>query len=634
MMRLRFVARLNPSKTEAGELAGYGNVTFAPMDALADGLGGLDTSLERPADELADGSYSYFAEGDLLLAKVTPCFENGKKALVTHLPNRIGFATSEVHVIRPDNRKVDPNYLRYLLSSEAFRAAGIASMTGAGGLRRISDNAIKDFHLPVTDLATQEAITAFLDRETARIDKLIAKKERQAYVVAEKFDSLVAATVTHGLDENQNRLKESGVDYLGNTPAIWSIEPLGRRYSVQLGKMLDASRQTGEHAAPYLRVADVQWDEINIHDLPSMDFSTGDRDRFRLLPGDLLVNEGGSYVGRSAIWRGQISECFYQKALHRVRPRQPERDTAEFLLWVMWFATKQGVFVARGNQTTIDHLTAEALRRYRLAFPPIEEQRAIATFLRSERDKNRPLAASISQSIELLREHRAALITAAVAGEIDVAGKANAAAAKPDRKKFRMIVGAEIVHRHQGNPKFGRVKLQKLLYLAEAHLGIDGLKGNYLRQAAGPFDHNLIDETEQALEAAGFYRASQRDGTGTAVTYSPLAKASQHKAELQALLGPKAEALRNLIATLRDLDRREAEAVATLYAVWNDALMDGQTPDDAMIIDGVLTEWHREKGEKFTADELRARLGWMKSQKLIPRGAGPRTVHTMTRSLF
>lgn len=69
MTRLRFVTRLNPSKTEAGNLASYGNVTFAPMDALVDGLGGLDTSLERPADELADGSYSYFAEGDLLLAK-------------------------------------------------------------------------------------------------------------------------------------------------------------------------------------------------------------------------------------------------------------------------------------------------------------------------------------------------------------------------------------------------------------------------------------------------------------------------------------------------------------------------------------------------------------------------------------
>src|SRR5579872_1923906 len=102
MTRLRFYVRLNPSKSEAGDLSSYSDVTFAPMDTLMDGLGGLDTSLEKPAIELAAANYSYFAEGDLLIAKVTPCFENGKKALVNTLPSRVGFATSEVHVVRPN----------------------------------------------------------------------------------------------------------------------------------------------------------------------------------------------------------------------------------------------------------------------------------------------------------------------------------------------------------------------------------------------------------------------------------------------------------------------------------------------------------------------------------------------------
>src|SRR6202034_4808963 len=178
VMRLRNAVRLNPSKSEAGDLARYGDVTFAPMEALSDGLGGLDLTLLKPVTELADGNYSYFAEGDLLLAKVTPCFENGKKAVATGLPNQIGFATSEVHVLRPDTRYLDTNYLRYLLSSEGFHAVGIASMTGAGGLKRISDGAIKDFQLPVLDLSRQKTIAAYLDRETGRIDQLIVKKER------------------------------------------------------------------------------------------------------------------------------------------------------------------------------------------------------------------------------------------------------------------------------------------------------------------------------------------------------------------------------------------------------------------------------------------------------------------------
>lgn len=225
----------------------------------------------------------------------------------------------------------------------------------------------------------------------------------------------------------------------------------------------------------------------------------------------------------------------------------------------------------------------------------------------------------------MLREHRAALITAAVTGQLDIRDKLPAVTIKPDPAKWRVIVGAEIIHRLPDSPKRARVKVHKLTYLAEAHLGIEGLQGNYLREAAGPLDRALREETERGLEAAGYYRASQTDGTGTAVTYTPLANVGQHKGELDALLGPKVDALRKLIDSLADLDRRATEAVATLYAVWNDALMDGATPDDAAIINGVLTEWHREKSEKFSAADLNIWLSWMKRQNLIPRGQGPKT---------
>lgn len=543
------------------------------------------------------------------------------------------FADHHLAILRSNPSEIIGPFLFWSLKAKPTREAfGLI----AQGVTRygLTLNGIGSVNIPVPDLTTQKAIAAFLDRETARIDKLIAKKERQLTLATEKFDALVSMAVTKGLDRNQREFSTSGVDYLGTSPKDWDIEPLGRRYSVQLGKMLDASRQTGEHLAPYLRVADVQWDEIKVEDLPLMDFSTGDRLRFNLLPGDLLVNEGGSYVGRSAIWRGQLSECFYQKALHRVRPRQSERDSAEFLLWVMWFATKQGVFVARGNQTTIDHLTAEALRRYRFAFPPSPEQRAIASRLREEYEKNKLITGSIRRSVELLREHRAALITAAVTGQLDIRDKLPAVTAKLDRAKWRVIVGAEIIHRLPNDPKRARVKVHKLTYLAEAHLGIDGLQGSYLREAAGPLDRALREETERGLEAAGYYCANQTHGTGTAVTYTPLAKAGQHKVELATLLGSKAEVLRSLIAMLADLDRHATEAVTTLYAVWNDALIDGEAPDDAAIINGVLHEWHTEKGEKFTAADLTTWLAWMRRHKLIPRGQSPRTTPTMTPRLL
>ena len=200
LARLRYFVQIGPRPTIAHLLIEDAEVTFAPMEALADGLGGLDTSLIRPVSEVASGSYNFFEEGDLLLAKVTPCFENGKKALARKLKNGVGFATSEVHVIRPDTQRIDPMFLFYVLNSEAFRAAGIASMTGASGLRRVSEDGVLDFRLYIPDLTTQKAIADFLDRETGRIDLLNEKVTRSMELLREYRAALITAAVTGQID--------------------------------------------------------------------------------------------------------------------------------------------------------------------------------------------------------------------------------------------------------------------------------------------------------------------------------------------------------------------------------------------------------------------------------------------------
>jgi type I restriction enzyme, S subunit len=214
-------------------------------------------------------------------------------------------------------------------------------------------------------------------------------------------------------------MKDSGVNWLGQIPAHWEAAHLGYRYEVQSGRMLNAERATGENLRPYLRVLDVQWDFINTSDLPEMDFPPDARHRYRLRSGDLLVNEGGSYVGRSAIWRGEVEECYYQKALHRLRAHYEEEDTAEFLLFVFEAATKNEVFSSTGNQTTIDHLTAEQLRCYKFPFPPLSEQIEIASFIRSMNVKLKEIMEAVYSSVDLLDNYRFALISAAVNGQIE-----------------------------------------------------------------------------------------------------------------------------------------------------------------------------------------------------------------------
>ena len=210
---------------------------------------------------------------------------------------------------------------------------------------------------------------------------------------------------------------DSGIDWLGKVPTHWDIAPMYARYEVALGKMLDAKRVTGESSGRYLRNVDVQWDAVNIDDLPEMDFPAADRDRYLLRPGDLLVCEGGE-VGRTATWGDQLDECFYQKAIHRVRPWS-DSEIPRFFYFLMYALAQRGVFTAGGNPNTIDHLTAVQLRHYRAPFPATSEQRAIVTFLDRETAKIDALVARKERLIELLQEKRTALITRAVTRGLD-----------------------------------------------------------------------------------------------------------------------------------------------------------------------------------------------------------------------
>ena len=211
--------------------------------------------------------------------------------------------------------------------------------------------------------------------------------------------------------------KDSGVQWLGEIPATWDIAPVYARYEVALGKMLDAKRVTGESSGKYLRNVDVQWDTVNIDGLPEMDFPPSDRNRYLLRRGDLLVCEGGE-VGRTAIWGGELEECFYQKAIHRVRPWFV-CDVPRFFYFLMYAMAKRGVFTAGGNPNTIDHLTAVQLRRYRVPIPEASDQRAIVAFLDIETAKIDALVARKERLIELLQEKRTALITRAVTRGLD-----------------------------------------------------------------------------------------------------------------------------------------------------------------------------------------------------------------------
>jgi type I restriction enzyme S subunit len=137
---LSAVCQIKPPKAEARvQLSGNDLVSFVPMEDLGIGQKILVPNKTRELSDVA-GSYTYFADGDVLLAKITPCFENGKLGIAADLVNGIGFGSSEYIVFRPDS-SIDKAWLYYFLARETFRTEGAASMTGAVGHKRVA----KDF---------------------------------------------------------------------------------------------------------------------------------------------------------------------------------------------------------------------------------------------------------------------------------------------------------------------------------------------------------------------------------------------------------------------------------------------------------------------------------------------------------
>jgi len=358
-----------------------------------------------------EGEGVAFEAGDILFGKLRPYLA---KVYLTDSP---GEAVGDFHVMRL-LANIYGRFAQYQMLSGDFIAIVDGSTFGSK-MPRASWEFVGRMAVATPPKNEQTVIAVFLDRETAKIDGLVADQRRLIELLKEKRQAVISHAVTKGLDP-QAPLKLSGIDWLGEVPAHWPCAAVRFRYDVQLGKMLDTEKITGKHLRPYLRVFDVQWGAINVDDLPQMDFDPASRDRFRLAPGDLLINEGGSYPGRSAIWRGDLDECYFQKALHRLKPCNPNEDTTRFFFYIMAWATDRGVFTAGGNESTIEHLPAEKFRKYRFAFPPMKEQLAIAMFLDNELEKLDALTAEAQRAIDLLQERRTALISAAVTGKIDV----------------------------------------------------------------------------------------------------------------------------------------------------------------------------------------------------------------------
>lgn len=354
-------------------------------------------------------------EADDIVLRLTD-LQNDQKSLRVGLSPERGIVTSAYLTLR--NRSTSlPKYLYYYL--HAFEISKGFYGMGAGVRQGLNWDGLKWLKILTPPVSEQEKIVSFLDAECAQIDVVIEQTRASIDEYKKLKQSVVTHAVTKGIRPDR-KMKDSGIDWIGEMPEEWEVHKLCWDYNAELGKMLDAKRVTGEHLHPYIKNVDVQWWTINSSNLDEMDFTDDEFERYTIKHGDLMICEGGEIGKCAVVPDGFPDGIFYQKALHRVRPRNCKLSNTDFLSYVIFCMAKQDAFETTHEKATIQHLPGDALSQLRIPTPPFFEQCQIVSYIINYTQKNDALIHAKEQLISELESYKNSLIFEYVTGKKEV----------------------------------------------------------------------------------------------------------------------------------------------------------------------------------------------------------------------
>ena len=367
------------------------------MEAIGED-GSYDTTSARVPSEISEAGYTYFAQGDVVRARVTPCFENGKGAFLSELIGGRGLGTTELFVFTP-SPEIDARFLYYITISKDFTDRGAATMYGAHGVRRVDERFVRDYRAWLPSLETQRIIADYLERETAEIDTIIAAKRRLAGLLAERphaaREQLVEAATSAGK-------------------------------LIRLGRLLTVVDERLAQAPP------PQLFSVSIHHgvIPYADANPDRQPRAEELHRYKKCRQGDIVLNRMRAFQGGIglapSDGIASPDYAVLRPAAGVSPPyLSHLMRSPWFVGKmerilRGIGgVEQGNVRT-PRVNWADLRLVEVPAPPLDRQESLVASLVSSLEHCRQGEERLATQIELLQERRQALITAAVAGQLDI----------------------------------------------------------------------------------------------------------------------------------------------------------------------------------------------------------------------
>lgn len=416
-MRLKDISQLNPSYI--GE-SFDDEVSFVPMESLRNG----DIDLKEIRYNEGKGKYTYFGNGDLLIAKVTPCFENGNIAVANNLLHGVGFGSSEIFVLRMNELALS-TYMFYVSQTSKFKDSACATMCGVGGLKRISPLFMRTYELNIPSISEQQRIVDYLDKKLSAIDRRVSvlEKQRDAYMRLKK--SMIHQAVTCGLNPNVP-LKDSGVEWIGMIPEHWvryRLKDMGYMYGGLTGKSGDDFRCDDlTMTKPYIPYTNILNHAVIDNDNFHYVIMGDDENQNRVESGDLLFlmsSEDYESIAKSAVVMGNPGEVYLNSFCRGLRITNKECYTP-FVNYQLNSETYRDALRFEARGFTRINIKVDRVAGHFITLPPLSEQRAIAAYLDEKCAKIDAAVENIGKQIDVSKRLKRAIINEAISGKTTI----------------------------------------------------------------------------------------------------------------------------------------------------------------------------------------------------------------------
>ncbi|HBG26976.1 MAG: hypothetical protein A2Y10_15345 [Planctomycetes bacterium GWF2_41_51] len=397
-VRLKEIAIINPQRPKNLNYGDDNLTTFVPMPAVCAAKGAIENPLTVPFKKVKKG-YTFFMEGDVLFAKITPCMQNGKHAIAENLINGIGFGTTEFHVIRPLNN-VLAMWVHSFIRQEKVLSKATESFTGAVGQQRVPKDFLENLIIPLPPLPEQKRIVEILHKQLELVEK--AKKSAEEKLQAVK------------------KLRES---LLNNVFRQMEILPTGWKY-VTLGDVCEMMTGGTPNSSirEYYDNGNIKWlvsgdiHQKEIFDCPNRITEKGlNNSNAKYLPVNsvlIALNGQGKTRGTVALLR---TEAACNQSLLAMYPIDKEKLVSEYLYYVLTSIYQQIRNITGDNHRS--GLSITIVKQIKLALPPLAEQKQIVEKLSKQLDAADKVLKQCEEELEAINKLPASLLQKAFEGD-------------------------------------------------------------------------------------------------------------------------------------------------------------------------------------------------------------------------